>query len=42
MQKALHSLNYGNVADVRLGKYFEVRLESADRAAAEAQVREMW
>lgn len=41
VQKALHSLNYGNVADVRLGKYFEVRLESADRAAAEAQVREM-
>lgn len=41
VQKALHSLNYSNVADVRLGKYFEVRLETADQAAAETQVREM-
>ncbi|NPV26138.1 MAG: phosphoribosylformylglycinamidine synthase subunit PurS [Firmicutes bacterium] len=41
VQKALHSLNYVNVTDVRLGKYFEVQLDAPDRAAAEAQVREM-
>jgi phosphoribosylformylglycinamidine synthase len=38
---ALHSLGYGDVRDVRQGKYFEVELEGDDRAAAEARVAEM-
>ncbi len=37
----LHSLGFGQVADVRAGKYIEIRLASDDRSAAEAQVREM-
>lgn len=38
---ALHTLGYGDVRDVRQGKYFEVELDSDDRAAAEARVAEM-
>jgi phosphoribosylformylglycinamidine synthase subunit PurS len=37
----LHQLGYGGVESVRLGKYLEVQLVAADRAAAEAQVDEM-
>ena len=35
---ALQTLGYDDVRDVRQGKFFEVELESADRAAAEARV----
>ena len=38
---ALHSLGFPDVADVRAGKYMEIRLDAPDRAAAEAQVSEM-
>ncbi len=38
---ALHTLGYGDVRDVRQGKFFEVELEADDRAAAEARVAEM-
>ena len=31
---ALHSLGYGNVADVRQGKYFELELATTDAAQA--------
>ena len=37
----LHSLGYAAVADVRIGKYLEVRLDGTDRAQAEAQVAGM-
>ena len=37
----LHSLGYAAVADVRIGKYLEVRLDGNDRAQAEAQVAGM-
>ena len=37
----LHQLGYTSVESVRIGKYLEVRLAAADRAAAEAQVDEM-
>ena len=37
----LQQLGYTGVESVRLGKYLEVRLATADRAAAEAQVDEM-
>jgi len=39
--EALHSLGYGDVRDVRQGKFFEVELDGDDRAAAEARVGEM-
>ena len=34
-------MGYGGVADVRQGKYFEVKVEAADEAAAEALVRDV-
>jgi phosphoribosylformylglycinamidine synthase len=37
----LHSLGFETVDSVRAGKYLEIRLDGADRAAAEAQVAEM-
>jgi phosphoribosylformylglycinamidine synthase len=37
----LHSLGIESVDAVRAGKYLEIRIDSADRAAAEAQVTEM-
>jgi len=41
VEKALASLSYDNVEHVRIGKYMEVTLRAEDRAAAEAQIREM-
>jgi phosphoribosylformylglycinamidine synthase len=38
---ALHSLGFAAVNSVRAGKYMEVRLETADRQAAQQQVAEM-
>jgi phosphoribosylformylglycinamidine synthase len=39
--EALHTLGYGDVRDVRQGKFFEVEIDVADRAVAEARVAEM-
>jgi phosphoribosylformylglycinamidine synthase PurS subunit len=39
--EALHSLGYGDVADVRQGKYFEIELKVPDRAAAEKLAAEV-
>ena len=41
VENALASLGYNNVNRVRIGKYLEVTVATHDRAAAEAQVREM-
>ncbi len=41
VQKALLSMGYPEVADVRLGKYMEVVLNSDDQEQAEKQVQEM-
>jgi phosphoribosylformylglycinamidine synthase len=38
---ALHALAYGEVTDVRMGKYLEVRLNSLSRAQAEQRMEEM-
>ncbi|MEZ5294223.1 MAG: phosphoribosylformylglycinamidine synthase subunit PurS [Vicinamibacterales bacterium] len=38
---ALHSLGYGDVRDVRQGKFFEVELDGDDRSTAETRVAEM-
>ena len=37
---ALHSLGYGEVEEVRIGKFMEVRL-SGDRASAQSRLDEM-
>lgn len=39
--RALKSLHYEAVEDVRQGKYFELTLNSTSRTKAEAQVKEM-
>ncbi len=41
LERSLHSLGYGEVQDVRTGKYIEVQLEATSREAAEARIREM-
>jgi phosphoribosylformylglycinamidine synthase len=38
---ALHNLGFGNVSQVRAGKYLEVWLEGNSPAEAEEEVREM-
>jgi len=41
VEKALKTLNYSNVGDVRVGKYLEVSVEGKDREEVEGQVRDM-
>lgn len=41
IKAGLHTLGFPEVEQVRAGKYLEVRLNAADRAAAEAAVTEM-
>jgi phosphoribosylformylglycinamidine synthase len=41
VQQALHALGFGEVADVRVGKYVELRLHDFAAADAEARVRAM-
>ena len=41
IERSLHTLGYGEVQDVRVGKYLEVNLEAPSRAAAELRIREM-
>jgi len=38
---SLHTLNYAEVADVRMGRYLEVRVQGLSRAQAEQRVDEM-
>jgi phosphoribosylformylglycinamidine synthase subunit PurS len=38
IQNALHSLGFSAVQDVRQGKFFELNLNTADRAAAQKEV----
>ena len=37
----LRSMGFDTVADVREGKYLEIRIDESDRARAEAQVKDM-
>ena len=41
IRSGLHSLGFESVESVRAGKYLELKVDTADRAAAEAQVAEM-
>jgi phosphoribosylformylglycinamidine synthase len=38
---ALHSLGYGSVGDVRQGKYFELDLQTTERAVAQKLAAEV-
>ena len=41
VEQALHALGFGEVADVRVGKYIELRLRDLGADAADARVRAM-
>lgn len=41
IQKALGSLGFKNVDDVRAGKYFEVNIKNGAKKKAEAEVKRM-
>lgn len=41
VQGALHTLGFQEVGKIRIGKYMELELDTTDRDAAEARVKEM-
>ena len=41
IERSLHTLGYGEVRDVRAGKYLELEVEAESRAGAEARIRDM-
>lgn len=41
VQHSLHDLGFGEVEDVRQGKYMEIELSGSDKAAAEKHLEEM-
>jgi phosphoribosylformylglycinamidine synthase subunit PurS len=41
IERSLHSLGFGEVQDVRVGKYIELTVEEASRSAAEGRLRAM-
>jgi phosphoribosylformylglycinamidine synthase len=40
IERSLHTLGYEEVREVRAGKYIELELDAASRAAAELRIRE--
>ena len=38
---ALHSMGYGSVSEVRIGKYMELEIDTPDGADLDTQVKEM-
>ena len=41
IERSLHTLGFGEVQDVRVGKYLELNIETPSRVAAEAKIRDM-
>ena len=41
IERSLHTLGYGEVREVRVGKYLELEVDAPSRAAAELRSREM-
>ena len=41
IERSLHILGYGEVREVRVGKYLEFDVDATSRETAEARVREM-
>ena len=40
-QQTLNGMNFGNVEDVRQGKYFDIEVNESDESKAKTQVEEM-
>jgi phosphoribosylformylglycinamidine synthase PurS subunit len=40
IERSMHSLGYGEVQNVRVGKYLELDVDAPSRAAAEIRIRE--
>ena len=41
IERSLHSLGYGEVRDVRMGKYIELETDADSLESAEARIREV-
>jgi phosphoribosylformylglycinamidine synthase PurS subunit len=41
VERSLHTLGYGEIRDVRMGKYLEVSVDTTSRETVETRVREM-
>ncbi len=41
IENSLHGLGFGDVADVRQGKYIELTVNESDKAAAKSKVEDM-
>jgi phosphoribosylformylglycinamidine synthase subunit PurS len=41
IERSLHTLGYGEVQNVRVGKYLELNVDAPSRTVAELRVREM-
>jgi phosphoribosylformylglycinamidine synthase PurS subunit len=41
IERSLHTLGFGEVKDVRVGKYLELDIDAPSHAAAELRIREM-
>lgn len=41
VQQALATMGFGDVRDVRVGKYIELQLNNSDRQRAEVEVKQM-
>jgi len=41
IERSLHALGYGEVQDVRMGKYLELNVEASSHETAESRIREM-
>ena len=41
IQQTLNGMNFGNVEDVRQGKYFEIELDDKDQNKAKEKVEDM-
>jgi phosphoribosylformylglycinamidine synthase subunit PurS len=41
IERSLHTLGYGEVREVRVGKYLEFDVDATSRETAEARIREM-
>lgn len=41
VKEALHSMGYGGVCDVRMGKFMELKISASSKEAAEKQAHEI-
>jgi len=41
VKQALHSLDFSEVEDIRIGKYIEIKIKTKDKAEAEKKIKDM-